>query len=750
MELVKLIILNVIMIYFLRYNKKYIYLIMIFLMIYYLYLNNFETEGFLNYDINSGNYIPNSYVSNSTKIKKYIYGFHRGEGSMKEMRTGSIIDYLTKILSDEVDKTTDDNYKTRDDYKLYREKDIIYDYHTESDDNLIQYKPRKVWVDGPERNLRLDYDRDTGMSTDSRPAEPSGSYPSAPGKKPTRPPPPPWKPPNTPPPSPIKPHPVPGRLPPHASPTKKKKCTNVYLNNALPAEKTCPVECTQIPTYAMCKDPSCTPGVQCYRTGAKGKCGAEKQAKCTPNGNTDKATFCPMPPAAPVIYSPGPNGGWLAKNPPKRLLNFTNNTEEDIVIIGMLGDAGYYGNKNPLPESWSWLTDTTNKYILGDKAGIAKQAGWNAFVITSLDKGQRISIIFPLLEASYSRNLKKGNKFGLSGGVILAVKNDGNLKNGLFSVATKNVTRFEYTFQLTNDDKVSDFPNLSAIPQGCGGHLNCNATNFNSKTNINWGESCIDVPYSYDFTNNNYYYGETDSSNQVVAQKGISYKKGVPFKDPTGTSNMVGPFVCGFPQVFSQEVVELCNKSSYSNGVKTSDPGGNWQNKKNVSNIKNCGITSAYQCMLNQLYYNNPVDLSGMGINYDLVIKSGDSTLKSLITPTTGGYDKQKTWDIACLIEEGAWLGAYGYPYQEELESNILNSNINTTSPTKAYKLEDLVIGNTFGRDKKIESTWSSNSKSVKKPTKVSITDTVVYDLTYYPIGSGSNNKKSKKCILST
>ena len=149
----------------------------------------------------------------------------------------------------------------------------------------------------------------------------------------------------------------------------------------------------------------------------------------------------------------------------------------DTVIIGVAIRVIIVNSyKTLLNHKWENVSNTS---ILGDTAGVDNQAGWNAFVITSLKSGSNISIIFPLLNASYAPNLKKKNKFGLSGGAILAVKND-NLSQGKFSVATKNVTRFEYTFTLDNSDKVVDFLNISAIPQGCGGHLNCNATNFNA------------------------------------------------------------------------------------------------------------------------------------------------------------------------------------------------------------------------------------------------------------------------------
>ena len=45
----------------------------------------------------------------------------------------------------------------------------------------MQYVPRKVWVDGPERNVRLDYDRNSMI-----PSVP-GSLPSKPGPVPPAP-----------------------------------------------------------------------------------------------------------------------------------------------------------------------------------------------------------------------------------------------------------------------------------------------------------------------------------------------------------------------------------------------------------------------------------------------------------------------------------------------------------------------------------------------------------------------------------
>ena len=736
-NLLKFILLNIIMIYYLKNDIKYSYLILFLTISYLLYLNSNVKEGYTNFGMDYGDYIPNSYVIDSNIFKKYIYGFYKDDAVKKEYYTISALDYLIDLFTDELDEGETINTKIKDNYKLKREEDIIYDYKEVSDDSKIQYSPRKVWVDGPERNLRLDYDRDNGLPNNMPKPTPGPGPTPTPGPGPT------------PPPHgfrPTPPAPSHARIvkpPRYPSPGPKKTytCTNIY-DNALGLKNNigCSPMCVKPPTFARCKDPSCNSTHRCYKSQSPGAppgvCSADTKENCKiPANQSGKAYFCPMPPASPVIYSPGPkDGGWTAVNPPNRLLNFNNKTGDDIVIIGMLGDPGYYSKnaENTLPESWKWLTNTSNTIILGDTAGVNSEPGWNAFVITSLKSGSNVSIIFPLLNASYSSNLTKNNKFGLSGGAILAVKND-SLSQGNFSVATKNVTRFEYTFQLDKSDKVDDFLNISAIPQGCGGHLNCNATNFNSNNNINYGDACIDVPYSYNFKNNKYYYGKT-------VQPIVVTDKGEPGAPHELNKNYVGPFVCGLPQVFSQEVIDLCNRSPYSQGVKLDEPGGGWKNKADASNIKNCGITSSYQCMLNQLYYNNTANASGgMGINYDLIIKSNDSLLKSLITPTTGGYKNQQTWDISCLIDNGAWKGTYGYPYQEELETNILSSNINTVKSADAYALKDLVMNNKLN-DGKVSSTLPKN--------KTKIGETVVYDLTYQSIGSGKDNKKYNKCIL--
>ncbi len=117
-NLLKLLLLNIIMIYFLKNNIKYSYLIFFLTIIYLLYLNSNTKEGYENYDIYYGDYIPNSYVIDSNIFKKYIYGFYKDNAVKKEYNTKSALDYLIELFTDELNKGETINTSIKDDYIL--------------------------------------------------------------------------------------------------------------------------------------------------------------------------------------------------------------------------------------------------------------------------------------------------------------------------------------------------------------------------------------------------------------------------------------------------------------------------------------------------------------------------------------------------------------------------------------------------------------------------------------------------------
>jgi len=228
-NLLKFVLLNIIMIYYLKNDIKYSYLILFLTISYLLYLNSNIKEGYTNFGMEYGDYIPNLYEIESNVFKKYVYGFYKDDAVKKEYNTISSLDYLINLFTDELDEGETINTKIKDDYKLKREKDIIYDYKEESYDSKIQYSPRKVWVDGPERNVRLDYDRNSvipsvpGSLPPPKPPGPKPPGPSPPGPKPPGPAPPGPKPPGPKPPGPAPPGPKPpGPKPPGPKPPGPK------------------------------------------------------------------------------------------------------------------------------------------------------------------------------------------------------------------------------------------------------------------------------------------------------------------------------------------------------------------------------------------------------------------------------------------------------------------------------------------------------------------------------------------------
>ena len=478
----------------------------------------------------------------------------------------------------------------------------------------------------------------------------------------------------------------------------------------------CPETCSATTTAKECDPRTCKGQTKCWDHD-RGVCGGVgPDGTCPPQFKT-----CPTKPVPEEIPDRG--------TPPNRLLKFINNTDKNIVIIGMVGDVGYYTSSNT-NSTWSWLKEIKQKNIIGDKAGLTSQNGtkydgWNAFVITSLKVGEKINILFPLMDASLSSNLTKGgNKFGISG-CFFGILENKQIENGNIALLSNEITRFEISFVTDNKYKVADSFNISAIPPGCGAHMNCKATNFNSKAGIDWGDSCIENDYSYNINTNAYYYGNI-TSNTVVKNESKPHSGYSAYENESGS--LVGPFTCGFPQKFSPKVIKYCNGLKYSVGSK--DPGGDWEHKSNALDIKRCAISSAYQCLLNQSYLNNPTS-NPIGLNFLLTVSSGETPIKYIKLPANSklGYINQKKWDVGRFIypdegEKEQWKGAYGYPYQEELETDILSTDISYTKETTAYSILDLVKNNIL------------NNKVVESPrtklTSVSVPkNTVGYELSY-------------------
>tara|TARA_B100000902_G_scaffold333731_1_gene332447 strand:- start:207 stop:752 length:546 start_codon:yes stop_codon:yes gene_type:complete len=179
--------------------------------------------------------------------------------------------------------------------------------------------------------------------------------------------------------------------------------------------------------------------------------------------------------------------------------------------------------------------------------------------------------------------------------------------------------------------------------------------------------------------------------------------------------------------------MEYCKSLKYT--INSGDPGGDWEHKSNALDIKRCAISSAYQCLLNQSYSNNPTaNPIGIGINFLLTVSSGETPIKYIKLPTNSrlGYINQKKWDVGRFIypdegEKEQWKGAYGYPYQEELEKDILSTDITYTMETTAYSILDLVTNNILNKGEVTDNKSRTKLTSVSVPKK----SVVGYELLY-------------------
>lgn len=445
----------------------------------------------------------------------------------------------------------------------------------------------------------------------------------------------------------------------------------------------------------------------------------------------------------------GPGKIWCGGSPPPqpplmndnnmRVFKFTNQTSDSIVILGQIGDKGYLTG-NIQDSHWTWLKNTSEPGIVGN-TGIDGVDGWSSFVITEIPRGQSINIIFPLIDASLSDNLRGHYEKGISGMLFLAMKNE-NFNVDNIGRKIQNKGRFEITLQNNNQGNRSspiilDSYNLSGIPDGtCSGHINSKAINYRTENNINSGPQCKvggDTPmlprkpiYSYDVTKQDYYEiaGTIKDSPEYYTPNGI----------PTEPN-----YICGFPQHFSSPVLENCGLSGHSD-----IPGENWRNASSplLNDIIKCGINTAYRCGLDAFKLgNSPLPQEPIGINYDIQVTSGygpDKTLiKSMLAPGSGGYENQKGWDIFNSIQNNTW-NAYGYPYQEELDSNVLDSNktlskISGIIPSdKYYFIDEIVTSNRIDNNKIISSI--GNGKTVSEINNLE--DSYFYEIVYHDLGS--------------
>ena len=440
-----------------------------------------------------------------------------------------------------------------------------------------------------------------------------------------------------------------------------------------------------------------------------------------------------------------------------RVFKFTNKTSDNIVILGQIGDKGYLTG-NIQDSHWTWLKNTSEHGVVGDPSGIGGANGWSTFVITEINSDNSKNIIFPLIDASLSNNLSGHYEKGISGMLFVAANNENFMGNNI-GQKIKNKGRFEITLQNNNQGMSSpiilDSYNLSGIPDGtCSGHINSKAINYMTKENINSGPQCkvgasspklpIQPLYSYDVGEQDYY--EIAGTNRDSPEYYV----------PNGIPNEPN-YICGFPQHFSSPVLNKCRLSGDIPGnihgnILGDIPGENWKNtswindNKNLSeNIIKCGVNTAYKCGLDTFKLaNNPSSHEPIGINYDIQVTSGygsDKTLiKSMLAPDSGGYENQMKWDIYGAIQNNTW-NAYGYPYQEELDSDVLDSDkqlsiVGSSSSEIYYYIDDIVKSNNIDNNNEIISS-PINGKKISEINDLN--GSYFYEIVYHDLGSCIN-----------
>jgi len=480
--------------------------------------------------------------------------------------------------------------------------------------------------------------------------------------------------------------------------------------------------------------------LNCY-INSDGVCGAISHDNCV---GSDK-TWC---------GGSSPPQPQLMNDNNKRVFKFTNKTSDSIVILGQIGDKGYLRGTIP---HWSWLKNTSEPGIVGDRGGIDGVDGWSTFVITEIPRDQSINIIFPLIDANLSDNLRGHYLKGISGMLFVAAKNENFNRNNI-GRKIQNKGRFEITLQNNNQGMSSpiilDSYNLSGIPDGtCSGHINSKAINYRTEKNINSGPQCkvgASSPklsrqplYSYDVGEPDYY--EIAGTNRDSPEYYV----------PNGIPNEPN-YICGFPQHFSSPVLNECRLSGdipddIPDDILGDIPGENWKNtdwindnKELSENIIKCGVNTAYKCGLDTFNLaNNPASHEPIGINYDIQVTSGygsDKTLiKSMLAPNSGGYHNQMEWDIYSAIQNNTW-NAYGYPYQEELDSDVLDSDkklsIVSSSPSEIYYyIDDIVKSNGIVNNGIVSS--PINGKTISGINDLN--ESYFYEIVYHDLGSCIN-----------
>jgi hypothetical protein len=427
-----------------------------------------------------------------------------------------------------------------------------------------------------------------------------------------------------------------------------------------------------------------------------------------------------------------------------RLFKFKNNSKYPIVVLWSIGEIGYFNASNTYPPDsyytkyWSWLTNTTDN-VMGTTLGPGSKKGRGTFVLCSLDAGKDINVIIPLIETNYASNLKNTMSMGISGLEISIIyntfSNDTMDKNvPKFSMLSKNTSRIEMTLQNDKQNNiVQDVYNLSGIPSGtCSGHINSKASNYKDKNSLNFNASiCISNNFSYNYANKKYYPGDINNKTVVDGEP-----KRDQFIDAMKTSerntSYLGADICGFPQAFSEKVIDYCN-SSLSLNVNRGEPGDKWETSNNKDDIIDCAISTAYLCGIEQFMssQSNYDKTCPIGINFDIQMKSGENILRKMFAPDEGGYVNQMKWNISEYIKNEHW-DSYAYPFQEEIKNPLAERKLTkeTDDSENAYLITDLVTCNIMDNEKKIKTIINNNIK--KKSGK----GYVVFEIDIYDLGS--------------
>jgi hypothetical protein len=243
-----------------------------------------------------------------------------------------------------------------------------------------------------------------------------------------------------------------------------------------------------------------------------------------------------------------------------RIINFVNNTDDEVVIVFTVG-GDFPGNPQNLGE-WGFLNNLLKTKPLSNSPAVVnpdKAEGTSypsQIVIGVIPPNSPLPIRFPLIKKVAGG--QGGCSFDSSADECLGSFKATFYKNGtLTKEILKQGTLLEATFKTTdaNTPQINDFYDISIIPSGtCSGHMNEKATNHGSWCDVNCAPTCKEAKYNgntYSYDINTEY-----PAPSPALKKSIIYSPCVPSCaiTPAGRNEAAKcrksnhRFICGLPQ----------------------------------------------------------------------------------------------------------------------------------------------------------------------------------------------------------